>query len=308
MTGRAFHHVAVLMGGLSAEREVSLVSGEACAVALESRGYRVSRVDVGRDLARVLGELRPDACFNALHGRYGEDGRIQGLLDLLAIPYSHSGVLASAMAMDKPVAKRLFTSEGMRCPDGIETSIAALARDGLPFAGPVVIKPAAEGSSIGVAILPDGNLEPVLTRNDIDRGQRVLVERYIAGKELTCAVLDGLPLTVTEIAPHEGFYDYRAKYTDGVAVHRVPAPIPGPVFDMVMDWAQRAYRTMGCRGVARSDFRWDPASGEDGLFLLEINTQPGMTPLSLAPEQAAYCGIPFAELVERLVREARCDR
>ncbi|MCS6780356.1 MAG: D-alanine--D-alanine ligase [Geminicoccaceae bacterium] len=301
-------HVAVLMGGLSAEREVSLVSGEACARALEERSYRVSRIDVGRDLPQRLLELRPDCCFNALHGRMGEDGRVQGLLDLMGIPYTHSGVLASALAMDKPMAKRIFESAGLRCPSGVETTPARLAREGSPLPPPFVVKPAAEGSSVGVAICLDGDLRPVLQRNDLGRHDRLLVETYVPGRELTCAVLDDRPLAVTEIRPRTDFYDYRAKYTEGLSTHLVPAPLPEDIYARVMDWALRAHRALGCRGVSRADFRFDESRGADGLFLLEVNTQPGMTPLSLVPEQAAFCGIAFADLVVRLVEEARCDR
>ncbi len=300
-------HVAVLMGGFSAEREVSLVSGEACARALEERGYRVSRIDVGRDLPQRLLELKPDCCFNALHGRMGEDGRVQGLLDLLGIPYTHSGVLASALAMDKPMAKRLFSSAGLRCPQGVETTPARLAREGAPIPPPFVVKPAAEGSSVGVVISFDGDLGAVLARNDLAPDARLLIERYVPGRELTCAVLGDRPLAVTEIVPKGGFYDYRAKYTEGLAQHILPAPLPKNIYDKVMDWALTAHRLLGCRGVSRSDFRFDPSLGEDGLFILEVNTQPGMTPLSLVPEQAIFCGISFADLVVRLVEEATCD-
>jgi D-alanine-D-alanine ligase len=301
-------HVAVLMGGVSAEREVSLVSGEACAGALEERGYRVSRVDAGADLAARLIELRPDRVFNALHGRMGEDGRVQGLLDLMGLPYTHSGVLASAVAMDKPMAKLIFQSAGLRCAEGVETVLGSL-EDGLPLPAPVVVKPAAEGSSVGVVILRDDDTRPLFERNDHDRRSRVLVERYVPGRELTCAVMGDRPLAVTEIRPAQGFYDYRAKYTDGCAVHDVPAQLSLPLYDKVMDWALRAHRALGCRGVSRADFRFNPDEGEDeGLYILEVNTQPGMTPLSLVPEQAAYCGISFGELVDRLVLEATCDR
>jgi D-alanine-D-alanine ligase len=301
-------HIAVLMGGWSAEREVSLVSGEACAAALEARGYTVTRVDVAPDLAAVLTGLRPDCCFNALHGRIGEDGRVQGLLDILRIPYTHSGVLASAIAMDKPMAKRLFRAAGIAAPEGYTTTLAELEEAGARLEAPFVVKPAAEGSSVGVCIALDGDLGPVFRRNDLDRGQRVLVERYIKGRELTCAVLEDRPLAVTEIVPREGFYDYRAKYTDGFADHVVPAAVPEGVYGRVLAWAREAHRALGCRGVSRADFRWDPeAPGDDGLFILEVNTQPGMTPLSLVPEQAAHCGISFGELVEVLVEGARCD-
>ena len=301
-------HVAVLMGGVSAEREVSLVSGEACARALEERGYRVSRVDAARDLAAQLVELRPDRVFNALHGRMGEDGRVQGLLDLMGLPYTHSGVLASAVAMDKPLAKLVFEGIGLRCAEGVETTLGSLD-DGLPLPAPVVVKPAAEGSSIGVTILLEDDPRPIFARNDLDRSARVLVERYVPGRELTCGVMGSRPLAVTEIKPAQGFYDYRAKYTDGCAVHHVPAQLPEPVYDRVMDWALRAHRALGCRGVSRADFRFNPDEGDgEGLYILEVNTQPGMTPLSLVPEQAAHCGITFGELVDWLVTEATCDR
>jgi D-alanine-D-alanine ligase len=300
-------HVAVLMGGTSAEREVSLVSGEACAAALESCGYRVTRIDAGCDLPQRLIDLRPDRVFNALHGRFGEDGRVQGLLDVLGLPYTHSGVLASALAMDKPMAKRIFRSIGMRCPEGVVATLDELDA-GLPLPAPLVVKPAAEGSSVGVTILMEDDPRPLFARNDIDRHARVLVERYIPGRELTSAVIGDRALAVTEIRPREGFYDYRAKYTDGVAVHEVPAQLPPAVYDEVLDWAVRAHRALGCRGVSRADFRFNPDEGDDGLYILEVNTQPGMTPLSLVPEQAAYCGLPFAELVGQLVREATCDR
>ena len=267
----------------------------------------MTRVDAGRDLAQVLTRLRPDCCFNALHGRFGEDGRVQGVLDLLGIPYTHSGVLASALAMDKPMAKRLFSSLGMRCPEGVETSLASLL-EGSPIDGPIVVKPAAEGSSVGVFILTSGDPRPIFERNDLDLDQRVLVERYVPGRDLTVGVMDDHPLAVTEIRPHEGFYDYRAKYTEGFATHLVPAPLPEDVYALALDWSLLAHRTLGCRGVSRADFRWDESADAEGLYLLEVNTQPGMTPLSLVPEQAAYRGIGFADLVAHLVEEARCDR
>ena len=300
-------HVAVLMGGPSVEREVSLVSGEACARALEERGFRTTRIDFDRHLPQVLLEVRPDVVFNALHGRLGEDGRVQGLLDLLRIPYTHSGVLASAVAMDKPMAKRVFASAGLRCPEGVETRLGDL-ETGLPLPAPVVVKPAAEGSSVGVTILETDDVRPLFERNDLDRDARVLVERYVPGRELTCAVMGDRPLAVTEISPRQGFYDYRAKYTDGLAVHIVPAELPEAVYERTMAAALAAHRALGCRGVSRADFRWDEAAGAEALYLLEVNTQPGMTPLSLVPEQAAWCGIPFADLVVWLVEEARCDR
>jgi D-alanine-D-alanine ligase len=300
--------VAVLMGGKSAEREVSLVSGSACADALEQAGFRPIRIDAADRLVERLIELRPDVCFNALHGRLGEDGRVQGVLDLLGIPYTHSGVLASALAMDKPQAKRVFRGVGLRCPEGVETSYRDLLAHGSPLDGPIVVKPSCEGSSVGVLIAADGDLGPLARRNDVDPCQRLLVETYVPGRELTCGVLDGEALAVTEIVPRDGFYDYRAKYTAGFADHVVPAGIPSDMYATVMDWTLRAHQALGCRGTSRCDFRWDPSRADtDGLYLLEINTQPGMTPLSLVPEQAAHCGIPFGDLVQRLLEGARCD-
>ena len=299
-------HVAVLMGGFSVEREVSLVSGDACALALEERGYTVTRIDVGGDLHDVLARVRPDVVFNALHGHFGEDGRVQGLLDYLRLPYTHSGVLPSAVAMDKPLAKLVFASAGLRCPEGVETTLDRLLADP-PLPPPFVVKPAAEGSSVGVAIVLDHDLRPLTDRNDVDPTCRLLVERYVSGRELTCAVLGDEPLAVTEIRPSQGFYDYRAKYTEGFATHLVPAPLSPELYEQVMEAALRAHRVLGCRGVSRADFRLDPSQGDAGLYLLEVNTQPGMTPLSLVPEQAAYRAIDFADLVVRLVEWARCD-
>lgn len=298
--------VAVLMGGRSAEREVSLVSGEACSVALEEQGYTVTRIDAAEDLVSELQRVQPQVVFNALHGRFGEDGRVQGLLDLLGIPYTHSGVLASALAMDKPMAKRVFSSVGLRCPEGVELDLATLLAEP-PLQPPFVVKPAAEGSSVGVVIVKDDTLLPLRTRNDLDPRTRLLVERYVPGQEITCAVLGDEPLAVTEIRPNEGFYDYRAKYTEGYASHLVPAPLAPELYEQVLEAAGLAHRALGCRGVSRADFRYDPARGEEGLYLLEVNTQPGMTPMSLVPEQAAWRGIPFGELVERLLGWARCD-
>jgi D-alanine-D-alanine ligase len=269
--------VVVLMGGWSAEREVSLVSGGAVAAALEAEGYRVTPLDVGRDLAARLEELRPDVAFNALHGRGGEDGCVQGILEVLRIPYTHSGVLASALAMDKPMAKRLFAAEGIPCPEGVvATRDEVLARH-----------------------VPFGNMR-------WEFGERVLVERYIPGREFTVAVMGDRPLAVTEIRPRTTFYDYEAKYAPGMSEHLVPAPLPGPAYQEALDLALRAHRALGCRGVSRADFRYDEASG-GRFYLLEVNTQPGMTPTSLVPEQATYAGISFGELVRWLVEEARCD-
>jgi len=302
--------VAVLMGGASAEREVSLTSGEACAAALERQGFEVDRLDAGADLAERLGALRPDVCFNALHGRFGEDGCVQGLLEVMGLPYTHSGVLASAMAMHKPTACRLFASAGLRVPDGKLATLAEVAA-GAVMAPPLVVKPAAEGSSVGVLLvedLDDPRLRPNAVPASAALDAPMLVEPFIKGAELTCAVLDGVPLTVTELRPREGFYDYRAKYTAGVTDHLLPAALPDEVFARAMDWAASAHALLGCRGVSRADFRYDPDLGPDGLFILEVNTQPGMTPLSLVPEQAAHAGLDFDALVLRLVEDASCDR
>jgi D-alanine-D-alanine ligase len=298
-------HVAVLMGGWSAEREVSLVSGEAAAAALRSRGYRVSAIDVGRDLPTRLAELRPDVVYNALHGRFGEDGTVQGLLEIMGIPYSHSGLLASGLAMNKAMAKRLFASVGLRCPESHLTTVEALRRGETPLPTPYVVKPNQEGSSVGVKIVRDPS-EPPIDRNQWPYGSDVLVERYIPGRELTVGVLGDRPLAVTEIVHGHGFFDYHAKYTENEAEHLIPAPLPPELYDRALEHALRAHRVLGCRGVTRSDFRLDP-DDPDGLYLLELNTQPGMTPISLVPEQAAHVGIGFADLVHQLVEEARCD-
>jgi D-alanine-D-alanine ligase len=298
-------HVAVLMGGWSAEREVSLVSGAAAGAALRARAYRVSEIDVGRDLPRRLAELRPDVVYNALHGRYGEDGTVQGLLEIMGIPYTHSGVLASSLAMNKAMAKRLFATAGLRCPEGHLTTVQALSNGWRPLDPPYVVKPNNEGSSVGVRIVRDARERPI-DRNDWPFGPEVLVERYVAGRELTVAVLGERALTVTEIRPRQGFYDYHAKYTEHQAEHLIPAPLAPEIFERTMDAALAAHRVLGCRGTSRADFRLDE-SDPDGLYLLEVNTQPGMTPLSLVPEQAAHVGIGFADLVVQLVEAARCD-
>jgi len=298
-------HVAVLMGGWSAEREVSLVSGEAAVAALRERGWRVSPVDVGRDLPARLAELRPDVVYNALHGRFGEDGTVQGLLEIMGIPYSHSGVLASALAMNKAMAKRLFASAGLRCPESHLTTVEALRNGEAPLPAPYVVKPNQEGSSVGVRIVRTAD-EPPIDRNDWPYGEEVLVERYIPGRELTVGVLGDRPLAVTEIRHRHGFFDYHAKYTANEAEHLIPAPLPAAVYQRALEQALDAHRVLGCRGVTRSDFRLDP-DDPDGLYLLEVNTQPGMTPISLVPEQAAHVGIGFADLVVQLVEEARCD-
>lgn len=304
-------HVAVLMGGLSSEREVSLVSGAACADALERQGAKVSRVDAGRDLAEVLTRLKPDVAFNALHGAWGEDGCVQGVLETLAIPYTHSGVLASAIAMDKAKAKAVLAAGGVVVPGGGLYNRFEVARDHV-MPPPYVVKPNAEGSSVGVFLVFEGANAPPreLARESWTFGEEVMVEPYIAGKELAVAVLgetDGpRALAVTEIIAATGFYDYEAKYGEGGSRHVVPAPIPPAVAKEAMRLAERAHSALGCRGLTRSDFRYDDI--KDVLVLLEVNTQPGMTPTSLAPEQAAHTGIGFEDLVRWIVEDASCPR
>ena len=303
-------HVAVLMGGWSAERQVSLRSGKTCADALERKGHRVTRIDVARDIAAVLTELGPDVALNLLHGRPGEDGTIQGLLEILQIPYSHSGTLASALAMQKDVAKTVMAKAGVAVPEGIVVSRhAAAATHVLPR--PYVIKPIAEGSSVGVFIVTEAHAHPPqeLTRHDWPYGERLLCERYIAGKELTCAVLGEKALGVIEIVPTVKFYDYEAKYAPGGSKHLLPAPLKPNVYQEVRRLAVLAHKALGCRGVSRADFRYDDRmEGTQGLVCLEVNTQPGMTETSLVPELAAYAGITFEELVSWMVEDAALDR
>ncbi|MET4805373.1 D-alanine--D-alanine ligase [Limibacillus sp. MBR-115] len=301
------HRVAVLLGGRSAEREVSLVSGKACAKALRERGHDVLEIDPRDGVAEMVSALqpKPDVVFNALHGHWGEDGCVQGLLELLDIPYTHSGVLASALAMDKGVAKKSFVAAGLPVAESIIASRAeVLAGDVMPR--PYVVKPVAEGSSVGVEIIMPGANSLVLDEERWPYGDKVMVERFVPGRELTVAVMGERPLSVTEIRPRQGFYDYTAKYTDGKADHLLPAPLENGLTEKVMEMALAAHRALGCRGVSRADFRFDEDLGEDGLIILEVNTQPGMTPLSLVPEQAAHVGIPFGELVEWIVEEALC--
>ncbi|HLI12690.1 MAG TPA: D-alanine--D-alanine ligase [Alphaproteobacteria bacterium] len=302
-------HVAVLMGGWSSEREVSLVSGRSCAKALAEAGYRVTEITVERDLGKLLKSIEPhpDVVFNALHGRWGEDGCIQGVLNVLGIPYTHSGLLASAVAMNKPMAKRLFEAAGIPCAEGkVVHREEVLAGDVMPR--PYVVKPIAEGSSVGVRIVKSGDNALPFERNAWPFGDEVLVERYIPGRELTVSVMGDRALAVTELRPHTGFYDYAAKYTEGKTTHLVPAQVSDDVIRACQDYALRAHRTIGCRGVSRADFRYDDRlEGASGVYLLEINTQPGMTPLSLVPEQAAYLGISFVELVAWMVENAACD-
>ncbi len=300
--------VIVLMGGWSGEREVSLVSGRNVAAALGEAGYEVRSLDVGRELAGLAAALdpRPDVVFNALHGRFGEDGRMQGILDLLEIPYTHSGVLASALAMDKPMAKRLFRSAGIRCAEHVVVSRSvAVGGDALPR--PYVVKPLREGSSLGVVIVLDGS-DVQVAEERWPSDETVMVERYVPGREITVAVMGGRALGVTEIRPVDGFYDYRAKYTDGASVHLVPAPLPPDAYDAAMQFSVDAHEALGCRGVTRADLRYDDrVGGADGVHLLEVNTQPGMTPMSLVPELAAHAGIDFVSLVSWMVEHAACD-
>jgi D-alanine-D-alanine ligase len=303
-------HVAVLMGGWSAEREVSLRSGKACADALERIGFKVTRIDVDRNVAAALTAAKPDVALNLLHGRPGEDGAIQGLLEILAIPYSHSGVLASALAMQKDRAKVVLRDAGVPVPDGLVVNRLDAAR-AHPMERPYVIKPIAEGSSVGVFIVTAEHAHPPqeLTRPDWTFGEEVLVERYIAGKELTCAVMGDKALDVIEIVPTVTFYNYEAKYAPGGSSHLLPAKIKLNVYQLTRRLALLAHRALGCRGVSRADFRYDDRmEGTQGLVCLEVNTQPGMTETSLVPELAAYAGIPFEELVRWMVEDASLNR
>lgn len=303
--------VLVLYGGRSVEREVSLVSGAACAAALREKGHEAALFDLAEGVPALLQALepRPDAVFNALHGRWGEDGNIQGLLNLLGVPYTHSGLLASALAMDKVVAKRLFSEAGLRCPAGLISNRKALMA-GDPLPRPFVVKPVREGSSMGVVIVRQGDNQLPFSKEDWPFGDEVLVEPYIEGRELTVAVMDGRALAVTELRPRAGFYDYEAKYTEGKTDHLVPAPVEPAIYEQALEMASAAHKALGCRGVSRADFRFDdrPEAGDaGGLYLLEVNTQPGMTPLSLVPEQAAHLGTSFPDLVEWMVERAQCD-
>jgi len=305
-------HVAVLMGGWSSEREVSLRSGAACADALEGLGYRVTRLDVGRDVGERLAEIEPDVCFNALHGRYGEDGCIQGLLEMLDIPYTHSSVLASALAMHKERAKAVLAAAGVPVAESLVLSRTEVAK-AHAMKPPYVIKPPTEGSSVGVFIVREDQRHPPqeLTSAEWTLGEEVMVERYIAGRELTCAVMGEEALGVIEIRPAEGlgFYDYDAKYVPGGSIHVLPAPLKPNVYQLVQKLSLAAHRALGCRGVSRSDFRYDDRpEGTGELICLEVNTQPGMTGTSLVPELAAHSGRTFGELVKWIVEDASCNR
>ena len=304
MSGKAYPRVAVLMGGRSAEREVSLVSGRECAAALRVAGYEAIEVDAGPDLVARLIEIKPDVVFNALHGRWGEDGCVQGLLEWLGLPYTHSGVLASALAMDKSRAKAAYRAAGLPVVESVLADKAAV-QAGHVLAPPYVVKPNNEGSSVGVYIVHEAANGPPQLSDAMPA--QVMVETYAPGRELTCAVLGDRALAVTDIVT-EGWYDYDAKYTAGGSRHVVPADLPDGITAACMDYALRAHRALGCRGLSRTDFRWDEARGVAGLVLLETNTQPGMTPMSLAPEQAAYVGMSFPELCRWIVEDASCDR
>ena len=304
MSSRTGARIAVLKGGRSAEREVSLVSGRECAAALRQEGYDVVEIDAGHDLPEALARAKPDVAFNALHGRWGEDGCVQGILEWLRIPYTHSGVLASALAMDKARAKAVFAAQGLPVAES-RLVCKAEARARHPMPPPYVVKPVNEGSSVGVYLVHEHANGPAQLADDMP--EVVMVEAYVPGRELTVTVMGDRPLAVTDIIA-TGWYDYHAKYAPGGSRHVVPADLPREITDACLDHALRAHAALGCRGVSRSDFRWDEARGIDGLVILETNTQPGMTPTSLANEQAAHCGIPFGALVTWMVEDASCSR
>lgn len=303
-------HVAVLMGGPSSERDVSLNSGKGVAEALESRGHRVTRIDLDKMVALKLTEAKPDVVFNALHGVPGEDGSVQGMLDLMGLTYTHSGLVTSVIAIDKQLTKQALMPHGIPMPDGKMVDCESLYSAD-PYPRPYVLKPVNEGSSMGVAIVrEDSNYGSPIARDAKGPWQefdQLLAEPFIKGRELTVAVMQGEAMGVTELVVKSGFYDYDAKYTAGMTEHICPAQIPDNIAARMMDLAVRSHEILGCKGVSRSDFRWDDEQGLDGIYLLEVNTQPGMTPLSLVPEQAAANGMDYAELVERIVEEALSD-
>lgn len=306
-------HVAVLKGGWSAERPVSLVTGAACAEALRESGYKVSEVDVDRNIASVLKDLKPEVAFNALHGPWGEDGRIQGLLEILDIPYTHSGVLASALAMDKPKSKEAFKAAGLPVAKDVRFNRKDLGRDHL-LEPPYVIKPSAQGSSFGVYMIRKGDNRPpeALYSDDWQLSDDLMAEEFIPGRELTVTVFQDRAFSVTEIIPMTEYYDYEAKYAEGGSRHIIPADLPKNVYEQALEMALSAHHALGCKGPTRTDFRYDDencSSGEEGrLVVLELNNQPGMTPTSLVPEQAAHMGISFPELCQAIVEDASCDR
>ena len=303
-------HVAVLMGGWSAERRVSLVTGAGCAKALRDEGFKVSEIDVGRDLAEVLVKLKPDVCFNALHGQWGEDGCVQGLLEVLNIPYTHSGVLASAVAMHKVRAKAVFRAAGLPVVKDVVMSRFDVGQQ-TSIERPFVIKPVNQGSSVGVLIIRPGDNRPPeeLTSAEWNLGEEVMVEEFVPGRELTVAVMDGKALAVTDIIARTAFYDFESKYAAGGSEHVIPARIHETAYEQAMDIATRAHAALGCRGVSRTDLRYDDTKGEPGrMIILETNTQPGMTPTSLVPEQAAYNGVSYGALCRWMVEDASCGR
>jgi D-alanine-D-alanine ligase len=303
-------HVAVLMGGWSAERPVSLVSGAACAKALREEGFPVTEIDVGHDLAAVLTKLKPDVCFNALHGQWGEDGCVQGLLEVLEIPYTHSGVLASSIAMHKERAKAVFAQAGIPLVKSVLMDRHAVPAQ-TAMKPPFVIKPVNQGSSVGVFIIRPGDNRPpeALLDPKWNLGEEVMLEEFVPGRELSVGVMGDQALAVTEIRTKHEFYDYEAKYSEGGSVHDVPAKISPRATEWAMDIALRAHKALGCRGVTRTDLRFDDTKGEPGrMIILEVNTQPGMTPTSLVPEQAAYRGHSFGKLVTWIVEDASCQR
>ncbi len=301
-------HVAVLLGGWSAEREVSLLSGAAVAEALQKAGYRVTTIDAGRDVATTLYDLRPDVVFNALHGPFGEDGTMQGLLEVIGLPYTHSPVIASAIAMDKAMTKAVLAPQGIPFAESRVVHRDAVLAGGI-MDMPFVLKPVNEGSSVGVRIVACEEDFATLCRQPWSYGIHVLVEKYIPGRELTVAVMDGRPLEVLELRPRQGFYDYDAKYTEGLTEHILPAPMEEEDYSLVREYAAHAHKALGCRGVTRADFRYDEkAAPGERIFMLEINTQPGMTPLSLVPESAAHDGMDFVELVRWITEDGLCRK
>ncbi len=306
---KAGPHVAVLKGGWSAERDVSLVTGKECGQALRDEGFVVTEIDVGQDIAQILVQLKPEIVFNALHGQWGEDGCIQGLLEILQIPYTHSGVMASALAMDKIRAKEMMKSVGVPCVEDRLVSREEL-REGHPMETPYVLKPVAQGSSVGVFIVEEGANRPPedLFRQEWSFGEELMAETYVPGRELTVSVVDDKPLAVTEILPATEYYDYEAKYAEGGSKHVIPADIPEEITQLALKCAIDAHHAIGCRGVTRTDFRYDDTAGKSSLIALEINTQPGMTPTSLIPEQAAFVGMEFGKLCRWIVEDASCNR
>ncbi len=302
--------IVVLLGGVSSERDISLMTGQAVIEVLRGHGHSVREFDTQEGAEKLFRALspKPDVVFNALHGRFGEDGRLQGILDFLEMPYTHSGLLASALAMDKPAAKRLFREAGIQCPDHliVDTEMAVV-KEFMPR--PYVIKPLNNGSSLGVHIINNDQNFQKLIEQDWGFGNQVMIERYIPGREITVAVMGDRALGVTELYPTSEFYDFSSKYTEGKTKHVIPADIPGAISELAMQTGLLAHKTLGCRGITRSDFRYnDNEAGKKGLYLLELNTQPGLTPLSLVPEQAAFSGIAFHDLVNWMVENAKCDR